>query len=87
MLHDIDFKLIETLAGRLKLGYSDGLFGFGCAAGFMRTITLCFGKANRTYAVSDGLFGFECGEFHAYDYAALIVPTRYALIVDFNRLV
>ena len=55
MLHDIDFKLIETLAGRLKLGYSDGLFGFGCAAGFMRTITLCFGKANRTYAVSDGL--------------------------------
>ena len=24
----------------------------------MRTITLCFGKANRTYAVSDGLFGF-----------------------------
>ena len=80
MLHDIDFKLIETLAGRLKLGYSDGLFGFGCAAGFMRTITLCFGKANRTYAVSDGLFGFECGEFHAYDYAALIVPTRYSLL-------
>ena len=80
MLHDIDFKLIETLAGRLKLGYSDGLFGVGCAAGFMRTITLCFGKANRTYAVSDGLFGFECGEFHAYDYAALIVPTRYSLL-------
>ena len=80
MLHDIDFKLIETLAGRLKLGYSDGLFGFECAAGFMRTITLCLGKANRTYAVSDGLFGFECGEFHAYDYAALIVPTRYSLL-------
>ena len=60
MLHDIDFKLIETLAGRLKLGCSDGLFGVGCAAGFMRTITLCFGKANRTYAVSDGLFGFGC---------------------------
>ena len=55
MLHDIDFKLIETLAGRLKLGYSDGLFGVRCAVSFMRTITLCFGKANRTYAVSDGL--------------------------------
>ena len=80
MLHAIDFKLIETLAGRLKLGYSDGLFGVRCAVSSMRTITLCFGKANRTYAVSDGLFGFECGEFHAYDYAALIVPTRYSLL-------
>ena len=60
MLHDIDFKLIETLAGRLKLGYSDGLFGVRCAAGSMRTITLCFGKANRTYAVSDGLLYSLC---------------------------
>ena len=59
-MHDIGFKLIETLAGRLKLGYSDGLFGVRCAVSFMRTITLCFGKANRTYAVSDGLSGFEC---------------------------